>query len=114
VKSTLLIEDITRSIPDHFAGADPNDELTFIYADVTANDIAKPTHLRSPCHFDDGSSIAIIDRKIAELLNANLRRILDVRVHGINSERTYLHTTTLQLTFIYHNSPYTIMTARNS
>jgi hypothetical protein len=64
------------------------------------NNTNKPTHLRSPCHFDDGSSIAIIDRKIAELLNANLRRIPDVRVHGINSERTYRYATTLQLTFV--------------
>jgi hypothetical protein len=47
VKSTLLVEDITRSIPDHFASADPNDELTLIYADVTANDIDKPTHLQA-------------------------------------------------------------------
>jgi hypothetical protein len=100
VKSTFLVEDMTRSIPDHFASADHNAELTFNYADVTINDTDKPTHLRSHCHFDDGSSIAIIDLKIAELLNANLRRILDVRVHGIDSERTYRHATTLQLTFV--------------
>jgi hypothetical protein len=82
VKSTFLVEDITRSIPDHFASADTdkptNTDITtnttiFIYADITINDTDKPMRLRSPCQFDDGSSIAIIDRKIAELLNANLR-----------------------------------------
>jgi hypothetical protein len=44
VKSTLLVEDITRSIPDHFASIEPN-ELTFIYADVATNDTDKlPTY----------------------------------------------------------------------
>jgi hypothetical protein len=98
-KSILLVEDITRSILDHFDD-DLNDDFTFIYADVATNDTNEPTHLRSPCHFDDGSSIAIIDRKIVKLLNANLRRIPDVKVHGINSERIYRHATTLQLTFV--------------